>query len=58
MIRKMAALVGTVSPYDSETQLWDEYSEMLEYFFQANEITDGKKKAVLLSEVVQPLIFC
>uniref|UniRef100_A0A8C1WPY5 Reverse transcriptase RNase H-like domain-containing protein n=1 Tax=Cyprinus carpio TaxID=7962 RepID=A0A8C1WPY5_CYPCA len=48
----MAALVGTVSPFDGETQLWEEYSEMLEFFFQANEITDAdKKKAVLLSGV-------
>uniref|UniRef100_A0A8C5MGF4 Gypsy retrotransposon integrase-like protein 1 n=1 Tax=Leptobrachium leishanense TaxID=445787 RepID=A0A8C5MGF4_9ANUR len=48
----MAALVGTVSPFDCELQSWDEYIEVLDYFFQANEITDaGKRKAVLLSGV-------
>nr|XP_021327326.1 uncharacterized protein LOC110438662 [Danio rerio]XP_021332015.1 uncharacterized protein LOC110438662 [Danio rerio] len=48
----MTSLVGTVSPFDNASQLWDEYIEMLEYFFQANGIDSAeKKKAVLLSGV-------
>ncbi len=48
----MTTMVGTVSPFDGTSQLWDEYIEMLEYFFQANEIEGAdKKKAVLLSGV-------
>lgn len=42
----MTTMVGTVSPFDGTSQLWDEY---IEYFFQANGIEGAdKKKAVLL----------
>nr|XP_054599801.1 uncharacterized protein LOC129164288 [Nothobranchius furzeri] len=48
----MAAVIGSVSPFDGDLQSWEEYSEMLDFFFEANEITDtDKKKAVLLSGV-------
>ncbi len=48
----MTTMVGTVSPFDGTSQLWDEYIKMLVYFFQANEIEGAdKKKAVVLSGV-------
>ncbi len=48
----MTTMVGMVSPFDGTSQLWDEYIEMLVYFFQANEIEGAdKKKAVVLSGV-------
>nr|XP_015800346.2 uncharacterized protein LOC107375995 [Nothobranchius furzeri] len=48
----MVAVIGTVSPFARESQSWEEYSEMLEVFFEANEIDDAdEKKAVLLSGV-------
>ncbi|KAI2646968.1 Nucleoside diphosphate kinase, mitochondrial [Labeo rohita] len=48
----MSTLVGTVSPFDSASQLWDEYIEMFKYFFQANGIEGADKmKVVLLSGI-------
>lgn len=42
--------VGTVGPFDSQTQSWEEYTEVLEFFFMANDIEDlEKRRAVLLS---------
>ncbi len=50
--RKMANLVGTVTPFDSQSQSWEEYCEILQHFFEANEITEAtKQKAILLSSV-------
>ena len=47
-----AALVGSTAPFDSETQTWEEYCEVLHHFFEANEITDAsRQKAILLSSV-------
>ena len=46
------ALVGSTAPFDSETQTWEEYCEVLHHFFEANEITDAsRQKAILLSSV-------
>lgn len=48
----VVATVGTVAPFDSQLQSWEEYCEMLTFFFVANGI-DGadRKKAILLSGV-------
>ncbi|CAI5661061.1 unnamed protein product [Oreochromis niloticus] len=46
----MATTVGSVAPFDSELQSWEEYCEILDYFFVANDIKEEeKKRAVLLS---------
>ncbi|XP_062400896.1 uncharacterized protein K02A2.6-like [Sardina pilchardus] len=46
------AMVGTLTAFDSQTQTWEEYVEVLGHFFVANGITDeGKKRAILLSSV-------
>ena len=43
------ALIGKIEEYDDK-ESWMEYTERLEQYFAANEITDkGKKRAVLLS---------
>ena len=43
------ALIGKVEEYD-EKESWVEYTDCLEQYFSANEITDnGKKRGVLLS---------
>lgn len=48
----MAAMVGSTAPFDSQTQTWEEYCEVLHHFFEANEIDDaGRQKAILLSSV-------
>ncbi|XDV26337.1 hypothetical protein PO909_030083 [Leuciscus waleckii] len=48
----MANMVGTVTPFDSQSQSWEEYCEILQHFFVANEITEAvKQRAILLSTV-------
>ena len=49
---KMAAVIGSVTPFDNATQSWEEYNEMLDFFFEANDINEPeRRKAVLLSSV-------
>lgn len=49
---KMAAVIGTVTPFDNASQSWKEYSEMLDFFFEANDIKEpDRRKAVLLSGI-------
>lgn len=49
---KMAAVIGMVTTFDKATQSWEEYSEMLDFFFEANDITEPeRRKAVLLSGI-------
>lgn len=43
MTSKMA-LIGQVSAFDPEVELWTEYKERLEHYFLANDIIDEKKK--------------
>ncbi|XP_061594943.1 uncharacterized protein K02A2.6-like [Cololabis saira] len=46
------ALVGTLAAFDSQSQAWEEYIEVMEHFFVANEITEAeRKRAILLSSV-------
>lgn len=48
----MANLVGTFTPFDSQSQSWEEYCEILQHFFKANKTTEAaKQKAILLSSV-------
>lgn len=49
---KMAVVIGSVTPFDGVSQSWEEYSEMLDFFFEANDIREeDRQKAVLLSGV-------
>ncbi|KAL6471846.1 hypothetical protein MHYP_G00204960 [Metynnis hypsauchen] len=48
----MAAVIGSVAPFDNATQSWEEYNEMLDCFFEANDIKEpDRRRAVLLSVV-------
>ncbi|CAN8025231.1 unnamed protein product [Ixodes persulcatus] len=40
---------GTLEPFDSESQVWQEYLERMEQFFAANEVPATKQRAVFLS---------
>lgn len=45
-----AALTGAVVQFDGNSQTWEEYCEILEHFFGANDIKEAEqKRAVLLS---------
>lgn len=49
---KMAAMTSMVTAFDNTTQSWEEYSEMLDFFFKANNIAEPeRRKAVLLSGI-------
>lgn len=48
----MPVVIGSVTPFDDVSQSWEEYSEILDFFFEANDITEeDRQKAVLLSGV-------
>ena len=47
---RMAVAHGSVGEFDSSKETWPSYTERLEQYFIANDLTDeGKKKAVFLS---------
>uniref|UniRef100_A0A1A8BW73 Zgc:165409 n=1 Tax=Nothobranchius kadleci TaxID=1051664 RepID=A0A1A8BW73_NOTKA len=46
------ATIGTLVAFDPKSQTWDEYTEILEQFFAANEIDDGEKQRAILISVV------
>jgi hypothetical protein len=44
---KMAlATIGSLPPVDPTNQEWEEYCEIMEHFFAANEITDAAKQKI------------
>ena len=43
--------LGTMDPFDPDTDSWPAYSKKLEQFFVANDIADSKKMAVLLTVI-------
>ncbi|XP_072304768.1 uncharacterized protein [Eucyclogobius newberryi] len=46
------ATIGTLAAFDAKNQSWEEYCEIMEQFFEANEIDNGdKQRAILLSVV-------
>ncbi len=46
----MAGMVGSVTPFDSKSQSWEEYYEVFNHFFVANDVeTTEKKRDILLS---------
>ena len=49
------AAIGTLAPFDSKVQDWEEYCEIIGHFFIANDIDDeDKMKSTLLSVVGAP----
>ena len=48
----MATYIGNIPEFNADCMGWDIYAELVETFFQANDIKDnGKKRAVLLSSI-------
>ena len=46
----MTAVHGSLAPFDFATEDWTEYIECLQFYFDANGISDAaKQRAVLLS---------
>ena len=46
---------GTISPFEQGKEDWTSYSEHLEQYFAANDVTDaGKQRAILLSSCGAP----
>ena len=45
------ATIGSIEHYDSTSESWTEYTERMEHFFDANDISESKKKSILLSSV-------
>ena len=48
----MAAVYGTLSKFNPQTQSWEDYTEVMGHYFTANEIKEDKKKqAIFLASV-------
>ena len=45
----MAAIHGTMSTFDPTLEDWGSYTERLQQYFTANDVAEGKQKAILLS---------
>ena len=43
--------LGTMDPFDPDTDSWPAHSKKLEQFFIANDIVDSKKVAELLTVI-------
>ena len=43
-------VVGSLSVYDPETS-WESYSEVLEQYFEANDVPADKQRAILLASI-------
>ncbi|XP_038139940.1 uncharacterized protein K02A2.6-like [Cyprinodon tularosa] len=53
----MNMTVGNLSAFDSKEQTWEEYCEILDQFFVANDIDDGDKQRAILISVVGPATY-
>ena len=51
MVRRMAATLGKVEEFNNSREDWPQYEERLGHFFTANGITEGQKRAVLLTVI-------
>uniref|UniRef100_A0A1A7YSF0 Gypsy retrotransposon integrase-like protein 1 n=2 Tax=Iconisemion striatum TaxID=60296 RepID=A0A1A7YSF0_9TELE len=46
------ATIGTLAAFDAKSHSWEEYCEIMDQFFEANEINDGEKQRAILLSVV------
>lgn len=46
------ATIGTLAEFDQKNQSWEEYCEIMEQFFVANNIDDGDRQRAILISVV------
>ncbi len=51
------ATIGTVAAFDEKTQSWEEYCEILDNFFEANDIDNAEKQRAILLSVVGSKIY-
>ena len=49
--------IGTLVAFDAKAQTWEEYCEILEQFFAANEITEAARQRAVLISVVGPTTY-
>ena len=49
--RMAAYIIGHIQEFDPEKESFINYKERIEFYFQANEIANEKKVAVLLSVI-------
>ena len=54
---KMSTRIGNLSAYEAKEQSWEEYCEILEQYFEANDIDDGDKQRAILISVVGPATY-
>lgn len=47
--KRLMARHGTIGSFSGEAEDWTAYTESLEHYFIANDITEPPKKAILLS---------
>ena len=45
---------GSISEYKSEVEEWPAYTERLQHYFAANDVTNGDKKWAILLSVCGP----
>ncbi|UYV61101.1 K02A2.6-like [Cordylochernes scorpioides] len=48
--------IFTIEKFDETTESWERYTERLEYFFEANNIDQNKKKAIFLT-LLTPTVY-
>ena len=48
------AIHGTVGEFNPTNEDWGSYTERLQQYFTANEVAEGKQKAILLSSYLLP----
>uniref|UniRef100_A0A8C9XTX2 Retrotransposon gag domain-containing protein n=1 Tax=Sander lucioperca TaxID=283035 RepID=A0A8C9XTX2_SANLU len=46
------ATIGTLAVFDARNQTWEEYCEILEQFYEANQIDNGDRQRAILISVV------
>ncbi|XP_041961667.1 uncharacterized protein K02A2.6-like [Alosa sapidissima] len=51
------ATIGTLAAFDVKNQTWEEYCEIMEQFFAANQISDRDRQRAVLISVVGPTTY-
>lgn len=46
------AIIGTLAAFDAKTQTWEEYCEILDQYFEANDINNADRQRAILISVV------
>ena len=57
VVLSVAAVHGTLTPFDPDEEDWVEYTDRLSYYFTANGVTDAAKKRAILISCCGPATF-